>query len=618
MKSELYSSPKMPTYLIILNILIYLASHAYFWFQMFVNQIMQTSELFSLLSSWQYILFFLFTLIFAISINVIHSKKFSSYDGTEKTYKIVAKASKTYSSMSIFFVILIMAILPVILSSVIHSRGLPLPAYPLWANAIGSLFLMSLLFYVIWNHMYEPWLKWLPLSKEYTSLGFIYRTVMVTFFNAAGIILCTTAAMYVIVHDMPFNQVLLFHVLPTALFGLVLAVFDVFIQSKGYAKRLQETVAVTDLFAHRDFSMDDVQIITRDEYGLLANQLNIFIHTNRDLLKNILQTSQESEKVAQKLKTEVSEANGVVVEISESISDIKNDVINQSSGVEEAHSTVFQIQQRIEQLNKQIESQATSVAESSAAVEQMVANIRSVTDILGKNTSSVNDLSKASEIGQSKVEEAVSIATKVLQDSAGLIEATDVIQNIATQTNLLAMNAAIEAAHAGEAGKGFAVVADEIRKLAEDSNTQGKNISSSLKKLEASIKAIAESTEDVQIQFDTIFDLANNVKNQEGVIKSAMDEQSAGSGQVLEAMHTISDITVSVRDSSVEMLSGSKEIVAEMGVLAKVTNKINESMVQIDKGAGRISTALENTDSVSKENATSLENLGLEVKKFKL
>ena len=618
MEKKLFQVPKMPVNIIILNILIYVACHLYFWVQISFNKIMPISDVLALMLSWQYLAFLFFNIVIAIVINMLCLKRFQSYDDTEKTFDVVSKTAKLYPVISIILPIVFMVLLPVILSMAAFSLDRLFPVSAVWLTSIGSVFLVALICYIIWIQRFEPWIQWLPLTVEYKSMPIIARSVMVAFFSTSGVILCSAAAMYTATQGVPLYEVMEKHALPTALVGLILSMIDFYLQSRGTSVRLEDIVKATTSLSQRDFSIDNVPIASRDELGMLAKQLNMFIASTRRLLAAIIQTGNLSETVAEKLQDEVAATEDTIAKIIETISMVKDDVINQSAGVEEAHSTVLQIQQRIQELNTQIESQATSVSESSAAVEQMVANIRSVTDILGKNATAVNDLGIASELGQSKVEESVNIAAKVMQESAGLIEATEVIQNIATQTNLLAMNAAIEAAHAGEAGKGFAVVADEIRKLAEDSNSQGQTISASLKELESSITAISESTEAVQKQFDTIFELTNNVKNQEGVIKSAMDEQSAGSGQVLAAMQTISDITVSVRDSSSEMLSGSKEIVSEMDILAEVTNKVNDAMLQIDKGAEQISKSMDNTSSVSKENSESIAKLSTEVGSFKL
>jgi methyl-accepting chemotaxis protein len=98
------------------------------------------------------------------------------------------------------------------------------------------------------------------------------------------------------------------------------------------------------------------------------------------------------------------------------------------------------------------------------------------------------------------------------------------MENIASQTNLLSMNAAIEAAHAGE-----------IRKLAEGSSKQSKTIVTVLKKIKGSIEKISYSTGSVLEKFEAVEGGIKTVSDQEEKIRGAMEEQGAGSKQILEA-----------------------------------------------------------------------------------
>jgi methyl-accepting chemotaxis protein len=318
------------------------------------------------------------------------------------------------------------------------------------------------------------------------------------------------------------------------------------------------------------------------------------------------------------LAANMNESAAAVHEITSNLQHIKSRVLNQSAGVNETTATMEQITVNIDKLNGHVEKQTASVAQSSSAIEQMLANIQSVTGTLVRNADNVRVLLNSSEVGREGLREVATDIQEIARESEGLLEINAVMENIASQTNLLSMNAAIEAAHAGEAGRGFAVVAGEIRKLAENSSAQSKTIGAVLKKIKGSIDKITVSTGSVLNKFEAIDSGVKTVADQEENIRGAMEEQGAGSKQVLDAIGQVNEITRQVKGGSTEMLEGSKEIIHESRNLAQATEEITKGVNDMASGAEHINGTINRVNELSRRNRDSIDALVREMSRFKV
>jgi len=356
----------------------------------------------------------------------------------------------------------------------------------------------------------------------------------------------------------------------------------------------------------------------RDEIATASRSFNKTMEELRQMITAIKQKTAQLSEIGDNLAGNMSETASATNQISASVQSIKSRAIGQSASVTETNATMESVTQNIDRLSGQVERQSGAVSHAASAIEQMIANIRSVTDTLAKNAANVEELQVSSGAGKTSLQDVAADIQGIARESEGLLEINSVMENIASQTNLLSMNAAIEAAHAGDAGKGFAVVAAEIRKLAESSGEQSKTISAALKKIKDSIEKITRSTGNVLDKFEMIDRSVRKVAEQEEVIRTAMEEQTHGSKQVLSASGQVAEITQQVKGGSQQMLEGSKEVISEGRNLEKVTQEITGGINEIASGAEQVNRAVNAVSELSGRTRDNISSLARAVSKFKV
>lgn len=352
-----------------------------------------------------------------------------------------------------------------------------------------------------------------------------------------------------------------------------------------------------------------VEIFEFDEIGELTSSINDFLNGLRVLLKDvkILGSNVKSSAIIIKdVLTATENSTHDIVTANEQTAKSTKEQIKIAGDTTE---NIKEMLRSVEDISQKIETQASFVEQTSSSINQMAANIESV----NKTTSSANQLSNnlvtVANRGGKAVDQSIVAVKRVEEFSNEIIQMVTVITDISDKTNLLAMNAAIEAAHAGESGKGFAVVAQEVRKLAEDSSVSAKQISDHIKKMVSLVINGVELSEGAGKALNIVGVDVKHTSQLIEEVSSAMDEQSAGTREVLGAITSLMDSTVSIRE-----ITQTQQ--AKNAVMNNSIEELTNSFKQIEiathsqsEGTKNIQNSVEDLKVVILDNERATDNL---------
>ncbi|GAK84059.1 methyl-accepting chemotaxis protein [Vibrio ponticus] len=277
---------------------------------------------------------------------------------------------------------------------------------------------------------------------------------------------------------------------------LLIAAIALVIVKKALAPLNSLTDSMRDLAQGNGDLTKRIDVKTKDEIGLLAEQVNAFISKLQEIVHDISESSRNLDS-----RSEVS--TKLASEISDSLSAQLNEISQIATAVHEMSATA-------EEVANNAKMTADSALNSTEHCEEGKRVIR-------RNQDSITSLA-------SQLDNAASVVSQLERNAQDINTIISTISDIAEQTNLLALNAAIEAARAGDQGRGFAVVADEVRVLSQRTHSSTVEIRQMIESLQKnSLEAVSSMTQSRDLAGSSVEDANSATESLEKITQSIQE-----------------------------------------------------------------------------------------------
>ncbi len=306
------------------------------------------------------------------------------FQNTPEGIKYFNKRLKLIDTLNIVIPISFMILMGQMIDTLLHKAGKHLEAFPQGDTSIflimlflGTLFDISLFFYILHIRIIEPKLYSIPFTKKEQTLSVIQRNVLTLTFALLGVIFLILITLNPKNLAAGFSNVFK-RLIPILIYSLVYFAISTYLLTADIIKCLRQISALTSSLSQKNYTITDRRPEHRSELGVIIQEMNAFKNQACDILNEIDISTKRTSNQSDDLVHNMDLTKDNVANIVESLSSVKQEIENQSAGVEESNSSIEQIMGNIRSLNNAIESQAAGVTQSSAAVEEMVANIASV------------------------------------------------------------------------------------------------------------------------------------------------------------------------------------------------------------------------------------------------
>lgn len=348
---------------------------------------------------------------------------------------------------------------------------------------------------------------------------------------------------------------------------------------------------------------EPLEIIDKNLMLLSEGQLTPY-KTAKSNIKEIDSIIQSRKKLSTTLQEIVAKVQNASEELLKNGNELQTIATNTSGNAEDISHAVEEMSKGAVHMASDIEHATEKVSDMGNKIEGIVVGMNALDNMAGNmDTAGMKamDIIAMLDESNSKTVEAIQIVAENVEATdrsvAEISSAVNLITEIADQTNLLSLNASIEAARAGEAGKGFAVVANEISTLADQSNESGQKIEEILKNLVEDSKRSIEKMNEVKLllqeqqehlkntqnEFSNVSNGIQHTRNQSNQVDVQAKDCDASRSSVIDIISNLSAISQQNAASTEQTTASMEELTATINIVTQQADSVRDQAVELEE-----------------------------------